>query len=518
MAVAAMTRQRRSFEWFQFYKLLLLAGALILAITHLPNAFWNDTNGVLLVSLGGIAAWRYSWWLTHFIRSQIYGRLMFPKLRRSADALWSRGWRPHMIHFMVITFREKPHITEQVLDSILDECRTTGIPARIFVGTGDVSDERVIENYFAGRPADLPVEVIVVRQNQPGKRFAIGLVLRAISRHGIERDDLVVFMDGDSILARGVIGKCAPLFALNAKLGAVTTNEEAVVVGPKWMQAWCDMRFAQRRLAMQSHSLSRKVLTLTGRLSIFRASHVVDEDFIRTIESDHLSHWLWGNFRFLSGDDKSSWFWLLRNGYEMLYVPDAFAFTIENIEGNAYERVKQNLLRWSGNMLRNGGRALALGPRNCGWFIWWCVLDQRLSIWTMLTGPVAALSLSLTMGPAVLIAYLVWVLATRLLLSLALYFYAGRIYLSFPFLLYANQLLGSVIKVHLLFRISRQRWVNRGDQRSRHDAGYVFRFQKTMAGYLTALYLAILFFLTSLAAGVIGWGSVQSVGLAWLGR
>jgi len=337
-----------------------------------------------------------------------------------------------------------------------------------------------------------------------------------MSRHGIERDDLAVFMDGDSILGRGVIEKCAPLFALNAKLGAVTTNEEAVVVGPKWMQDWCDMRFAQRRLAMQSHSLSHKVLTLTGRLSIFRASHVVEEDFIHTIESDHLSHWLWGDFRFLSGDDKSSWFWLLRNGHEMLYVPDAFAFTIENVEGNGYERVKQNLLRWSGNMLRNGSRALALGPRQCGWFIWWCVLDQRLSIWTMLTGPVAALSLSLTMGPAVLIAYLVWVLATRLLLSLALYFYAGRIYLSFPFLLYANQLLASVIKVHLLFRISRQRWVNRGDQRARHDAGYVFRFQKAMAGYLTAFYLAILFFLTSIAAGVIGWSSVQSVA-GWLG-
>jgi glycosyltransferase Alg8 len=518
MAVPAIERQPRCFEWPQFFKLILLLGVLALAIAHLPNDIWDAANGVLALSLGGIAAWRYCWWLTHFVRSQIYGRLVFPKLRRRAGALWSGGWRPSMIHFMVVTFREKPHVTEQMLDSILQECRTTGIPARIFVGTGDVSDERVIENHLAGQPTDLPVEVIIVRQNQPGKRFAISRVLCAISRHGIHRGDLVVFMDGDSILTGGVIEKCAPLFALNPKLGAVTTNEEAVVLGPRWMQAWWDLRFAQRRLAMQSHSLSRKVLTLTGRLSIFRAEYVVDEDFICTIEADHLNHWLWGDFRFLSGDDKSSWFWLLRNGQDMLYVPDAFAFTIESIDGNGYQRVQQNLLRWSGNMLRNGSRALALGPRRCGAFIWWCLLDQRLAIWTMLTGPVAALSLSLALGPAVLVAYLIWVLATRVLLSLVLYFYAGRIYPSFPFLLYANQLLGSIIKVHLLFHISRQRWVNRGDQASHHEAGRLFHFQKAMAGYVTALYVVVLFFLTSIAAGVIEWRGVWSAALEWLGQ
>lgn len=56
------------------------------------------------------------------------------------------------------------------------------------------------------------------------------------------------------------------------------------------MQAWYDMRFAQRRLAMQSHSFVAQVLTLTGRLSIFRAALVVDEGFIRNVEVDCLEH------------------------------------------------------------------------------------------------------------------------------------------------------------------------------------------------------------------------------------
>ena len=61
------------------------------------------------------------------------------------------------------------------------------------------------------------------------------------------------------------------------------------------MQSWLSMRFAQRRLAMQSHALSARVLTLTGRFSVFRATHLVSHDFIRLQEADFLDHWLWGH-------------------------------------------------------------------------------------------------------------------------------------------------------------------------------------------------------------------------------
>ena len=89
------------------------------------------------------------------------------------------------------------------------------------------------------------VQVILVRQNQPGKRIAMGLALRAMSRYGVGPDDLAVFMDGDSILGERMLERCAPLFRLNAKLGAVTTDESAIVNGPGWMQSWHEMRFAQ---------------------------------------------------------------------------------------------------------------------------------------------------------------------------------------------------------------------------------------------------------------------------------
>ncbi len=482
--------------------LVLLVSAMVLVVLGVPNRIWDDLDSTLLLGIGSIAAWRYGWWALHFVRSSIYSRLVFPRLRRRADLLWESGWRPGRMHFLVTTFRERPDITEAVLESIFRDCRSSGIPARVFLGTGDPADEKVIEDY-CGRAGTPDVEVIVVRQNQSGKRMAMGLALRSMSRHGVEPGDIAIFMDGDTVIGRGAIAKCAPLFGLNAALGALTTDESATVNGPRWMQAWHDMRFAQRRLAMQSHALSRKVLTLTGRFSVFRAELVVRPEFIRNIEFDCLDHWLWGRFRFLSGDDKSTWYSLLESGHEMLYVPDAWVWTIENIGPRPLKRAQQNLLRWSGNMLRNGSRALALGPRRCGLFIWWCVLDQRLSIWTTLSGPVFALILSLAVGLHILYAYAVWVLLTRALLAIVLYCYAGRIYLSFPFLLYGSQVFSGMIKVYLLFRVAKQRWLNRGDQRQKAPGGRLVFWQRAMAAFLTVFYITLFIFASCLKTGFL---------------
>src|SRR5439155_9439141 len=206
-----------------------------------------------------------------------------------------------------------------------------------------------------------------------------------------------------------------------------------------------------------------QVLTLTGRCSYFRARDVVQESFIRLVEADFLDHWLWGRFRFLSGDDKSTCYALLSKpgGTTLRYVPDAVATTIEYVEGGGFTRVRQNLLRWSGNLLRNGWRCIALGPDHLGLFTWWCFIDQRIAMWTTLIGPVLAVNLIALQGLSMVMTAVVYVLVTRFLLSLFLYYYAGRIYVSFPWLLYLNQITNSAVKVYLLFRLAEQRWRNR---------------------------------------------------------
>jgi len=474
------------------FALYVMLALLVLGATHLPDKLGDPRLGAAAISMGFLGAWRYLWWLTHLVRAQIYARVVYPRLRARADARWQQGWRPRRVHFMMTTFREDVGITHAVLDSIVQQCREINCPATLYIGTGHPDDESVIQAYFAALEKPVQLDVTVIRQIYPGKRMAIGLVLRAMSRDGIGGDDPVIFMDGDTILANECATKCISIFGADPDCQALTTDERAIVRGPAWMQRWLDMRFAQRHMAMQSHALSRKVLTLTGRMSVFRAHSVVADEFISTIENDYLDHWLWGRFRFLSGDDKSSWYVLLRSGAQMLYVPDAVSYTVERVEGSGIERMKANLLRWSGNMLRNGARALALGPRRVGPFIWWCILDQRIATWSTVIGPIGAVAAALCISPWAIVAYLMWVLFVRVVASLVLFGYARKVDAWFPVLLYVNQLLNASLKLYIWFRLPQQRWSNRGDQRAALGSGAGARARLFVANGLTQLFLAVL--------------------------
>jgi glycosyltransferase Alg8 len=474
-------------------RILLYFAACYVALSLLPNQIWNADAREFVYIIGILGIWRYAWWLNHWARAVIFARVTYPRMRERAAELWRSGWRPRHIHIQMTTFREHREISEAVIRALVREIREAGVPATLWLGSSEAADEQKIARHLKLIANDLDITLRIIRQNQPGKRVAIALILRAMSRAGLGKDDIVIFMDGDFVLHPGAIRKCFPLFALDPELHALTTNEHVLVRGPQWMQSWLNMRFAQRRLAMQSHALSNRVLTLTGRFSVFRATHIVSHDFIRLQEADFLEHWLWGRFRFLSGDDKSTWYTLLKHGVKMTYVPDASGTTIEVVEGSGYRRMVENLRRWSGNMLRNGLRAIQLGPWRMPLFIWWCCVDQRLAMWTMLFSPVLALAGAIKLGFAFLVAYVIFIAITRGLLSIVLFFYARRVDLNFVWCLYANQLLNAGVKVYMLWRLAKQKWANRGNQRQGFTGGLAARARELMAGYLTALSFAGLF-------------------------
>ncbi|MBV6633046.1 MAG: glycosyltransferase [Alphaproteobacteria bacterium] len=476
------------YQIFLFFSLVFIGSAVI------PNTLWDPETQAITFTLGILGVWRYGWWMTHAVRARNYGRHVYPRLKAEGEQLWRDGWRPRHLHFMFTTFKEHRDITEKVVRSIIREVRDAGVPGTIWLGSGDIYDEEIIADLIRRETTDIDFELKIVRQNVPGKRAAIGLVLRAMNRGNVEPDDLIIFMDGDFILGQGCIGKCMPLFRLYPDLQAVTTDEEVICIGPKWIASWLTMRFAQRRLAMQSHALSNRVLTLTGRMSVFRANHLMQLEFIRVLEADHLDHWLWGKFRFLSGDDKSTWYYLLKHRSRMLYVPDALGYTVEVIEGGGMDRMVQNFRRWSGNMLRNGMRAIQLGPRAMPFFIWWCLIDQRLSMWTMLVSPALALSASLLVSPYYMVSYVLFILFSRMMLSLVLFTYSRKIDITYPFILYLNQLINASVKVYCIWRLSKQRWSNRGNQSAGFDGGtFIDQFRNGMAKYLTALSVTMLF-------------------------
>ncbi|MEM1428332.1 MAG: glycosyltransferase [Pseudomonadota bacterium] len=456
---------------------------LLWLLAHTQNRFFEpDVRHVSFV-LGGLGCWRFGWWFTHAVRAEIYRRRKWPPMRARAEAVWRSGWRPRRLHIQMTTYYEEPAITKRVIGSILGQIRRERIPTTIYIGTGSSYDELIIRSFVETHGQDIPddlAELVFIRQNQPGKRMAIGLILRAINRSGVDPDDLVIFMDGDALYGTDVLEKTLPMFGADPDLQALTTDEEVICYGPRWIASWLDMRFAQRRLAMQSHAMSDKVLTLTGRMSVFRAQHMLNERFIRTIEADHLDHWLWGRFRFLSGDDKSTWYHMLTRDAKMTYVPDATVYTIEVIKENGLGRMVQNFRRWSGNMLRNGSRAIALGPRKVKPFIWWCVVDQRIAMWTMMVSPTLAV-LATFVAPGYLWSVLIWVVFSRVVLCLFLYSYSRRVDLSWPFILYLNQVINASVKIYMIYHLSKQKWSNRGNQSAGAGAGWFARLQATTA-------------------------------------
>ena len=477
----------------QFSILLIL---LLWALVFWPNNFFHPDLIEITFVLGSLGIWRFGWWFTHAGRAEIFARTRWPGMRRRADAVWRAGWRPRRLHIQMTTYYEEPAITRRVIGSIIGQIRKEGIPTTLWIGTGSTYDEEIITDFVKTHGADLDADLVFLRQNQPGKRMAIGMILRAMNRAGIQMDDLVIFMDGDACYGSDVLEKTCSMFGADPELQALTTNEEVICYGPEWIQSWLSMRFAQRRLAMQSHAMSNRVLTLTGRMSVFRARHITSEKFIRTIEADHLDHWLWGRFRFLSGDDKSTWYHLLSKQAKMTYVPDACVYTIEQIEGSGTGRMVQNFRRWYGNMLRNGQRAIALGKRVAKPFIWWCIVDQRIAMWTMLVSPTLAI-LTMFIEPAYLLHCLIWVVFSRTVLCLFLFRYSREPDISWPFILYFNQIINAGVKVYMIFHLSKQKWSNRGNQSAGDGTSLIDKIKAGMA--LFQLVTAVVAFVTGLA-------------------
>ena len=500
----------RTFQWrlIDLFNLAIYICCLTLLILFMSDRSSDLFEHRMIVLFAAIGIWRYSWWFLNFSRALVYEFIVFPRYRKRANQLLAKGWKPPHIYFVIASYKEDKATLENLLSAMIRECNDMGVAATLYL-SADQQDEFIVRDYVRAhieppknnqKPS---FQVVAIRQTLPDKRIALGQCLRSLSRHGVIKDSPVILMDGDAIMSHGVLQKCAPFFHLNPKLHALTTDEKAIFNGPKWMAEMTDLRFAQRHLMMQSHALSKRVLTLTGRLSMFRSQIITAPDFIDRLENDYIDHWLWGRFRFLSGDDKSTWYLLLKNKAEMLYVRDTMVYTVEHIEGNGLSRTLQNLLRWSGNMLRNNGRAIGLGPNKVPPYIWWCLVDQRLVIWTSLVSPIAAMLMTLHTGWAFIPVYAAWLGITRLGISLIIFRYAGRIHLSFPFLIYILQIANAIIKVYILFRLPRQRWANRTGTNAIQMSGESLWFKHLMANYLTVLSLAALVVSLALYTGVM---------------
>ncbi len=449
----------RSRQWPKGMEgLFIYMAFLLLAASFLPSILIGQESYPFLLGIGVLAAWRYSWGLLNFLRSCLYRYYVFPRWRRMITAK-EENLLPSKIYILITVFRIGTETASRSIRSVVEEAISSGIPSTIIASIVEAQDEYLFEEIFSSYEIPDHVELKIVRVSGTGKRTGLAYGFKAISRDMPPPDALVVVMDGDTVLLPDSLRKSVPFFKFRPRLGALTTDEIAEVHGSRIMKEWHDLRFAQRHLLMSSISLSRRVMTLTGRMSIFRADIVTDPEFIKHITEDQIDHWRLGRFKFLTGDDKSSLYWVMKKEYEQLYLPDVEVLTLEDPPAsNFFKAGSQLMFRWFGNMLRTNQRILELGPQKMPPYVWWSFLDQRLSMWTSLAGPVFAIMLSFKYGVVFFYYYIIWIGFIRLIMTLMLLSARGTTSWRYPFLLYYNQVYGSLLKTWIMFRLDVQSW------------------------------------------------------------
>ena len=132
-------------------------------------------------------------------------------------------------------------------------------------------------------------------------------------------------------------------------------------------------------------------------------------------------------------------------------------------------------------------------------------------MWTMLVSPIVAVSASFVLQPAYILSYFVWILCSRMALSLFLYRYSNEVYITFPIILYANQLLNASVKVYCIFRLSKQRWSNRGNQSAGMGEGWRERMRNWIASWVTAVWVGALVIFVGLYCQILHMPSYQNL-------
>ncbi len=484
--------------------LALTLAALVVVVAELPSEVFSPESKSFFFAIGAVGAWRYSWWLIQAIRSVWYNRRLFPRLRAEADAVAAVS-RPPELYVLCTSYRIEGEVNFRVYDALVRELVDFGVPTTLFASISDRTDVDVITHVLDDHGWPDNVEVRYMFQKGDGKRSAMAEVLRAISRRLPPPGALLVSMDGDIRLEPGTLSRSLSFFQTDPALGALTTNNSAIVTGGDATREWYDLRYAQRHLVMSSLSVSSRLLVLTGRYSAFRADLAVQPGFIDLVENDQVEHWRFGRFKFLSGDDKSTWFWLLKNGWRMRYIPDVYVSGFEELPDRKrfFASTTDLMRRWYGNMLRTSGRAIALGPRPMGLFAWWSLVDQRLSMWTTLIGPTVAVLVTLFVRPSFLFAYLLWILFTRGIASLILAWQRGRFSLLWIPLIYYNQVWGALLKTYVSFRFNRQKWSRQGISAGEPSDPAAVRRQRRMGHLLHGVAYGALLCVLILATGVL---------------
>ncbi len=479
---------------FIIYILVLLIYALLL-----PHTAFDPYQKKLIFIVAFIGIWRYSWFALNIFRAWKYKTKKF-KAIRELEKNAKEEIDPKHVFLLLTTFRIDTHVTIRVYTEAIKDAIECGYDVTVIASIVEMSEERLIRKIFLNLNPPKRIRLVITRIKGTGKRDALAAGYRVVANTPVDLENSVVaVIDGDSIIPKGLIRKCSRLFGLDPKLGGLTTDEDAELpTKPKKLfeftyQQWYKMRFAQRNISMCAVSLSDRLLTLTGRMSMMRANIVAQEDFIKTVQLDYIDHWRLGRFGFLTGDDKSSLYNIMKKGWKMLYVPDVTVHTVEElIDDNFFKGSLILMRRWFGNQYRTNSRQLKIpnARKVVNTYPWYTMIDQRITRWTTPYGFFLAFFGSISWGWDIFLIYIWWILFTRLLMIFMYKISRKELHPAWPFLMYYNQLVGSFVKIYIWNHLYKQSWTR---QKTKAQAGerYIEWYYKVSSNGMMAIELLL---------------------------
>ena len=111
----------------------------------------------------------------------------------------------------------------------------------------------------------------------------------------------------------------------------------------------------------------------------------------------------------------------------------------------------------------------------------------------MMVSPVLAV-MTIFSDPYYIANIVLWIAFSRVMLCMVLFRYARLPDLSWPVILYVNQIINASVKIYMLFHLSKQRWANRGNQSTAAAVGGVELAKSGIAKFQLAT--ALMTFLT----------------------
>ncbi len=406
----------------------------------------------IALGLGVIGVWRHGWGLINFARALIFNRQTFRGARPVARAYYN-------LAILLPVYSQTDDMLEAVAAGIVHSVRS--VPGRVLVACAYKSDaqKQLLSQAIEG---ESDVVMRFVRQVGLGKREAMADALNLMkTSFPAGPDCFVLLMDGDTILTPDAIRRSIGEMQTDHNIGAVCVNEVPLIEGDVLFTAWRWLRSVQRNQIMSSFGLSRRILVLTGRFSMYRSDILLQTEVINRIRKDFLL--LQDQYiSLLTGDDKTTWLEVLRRGYDMCYLPDAFIYPIEQ-QDSKKSFIKETIAlttRYSGNMARANLHLDAWRGATGKLHFQYGLLDQRISMWTSLLTPLVLLILLLFESFDMFILFLTYALLIKNLQALALLATSRAYDPYFPYLIFYNQIMSSAVKVFTFAFLHRQRWNN----------------------------------------------------------